>query len=164
MICGTWNKKYYTLNTACFLCRQSKGKTVSCEMLTEQAGLSHVEKMEILAATLYEQQGKALVGINIEGLSSVADGLLLCTATTSRHAQALADYALEKAGERGMSYINMAGYKEGSWILIDFNDVVVSIFMADTRSYYNLEGLWPDAEIVDLRLPEDTDVDDDLNF
>ena len=72
-----------------------------------------------------------------------------------RHAQALADYVLEKVGQSGLEYMGMEGYKGGDWILLDLNDVIVHIFLTDTRQFYNLEGFWARGKEVDLNLKND---------
>jgi ribosome-associated protein len=48
--------------------------------------------------------------------------------------------------------MGMEGYKEGEWILLDLNDVIVHIFLADTRQFYNLEGFWARGQEIDLNL------------
>lgn len=44
--------------------------------------------------------------------------------------------------ENGFELINKDGYKEGNWILLDYNDIIVHIFLPEDRNYYNLEKLW----------------------
>lgn len=85
--------------------------------------------------------------INVQNLSNVMDALVICTATSSRHAASTAEKlvaALKKAGIPPFNSVE--DQKETGWILIDLLDVVVHIMLAETREYYNLEKLWNISE------------------
>lgn len=123
-----------------------------------------VEKMRMVAGWLYDKQARRITAMDVAGLCSVTEGLVLCTAGSVRHAQALADHVLDMAGENGMAYLGMEGYKGGGWILVDLNDVLVHVFLEDSRGFYNLEGLWSEAAFLELDLGEDDEeAGDDLD-
>ena len=111
-----------------------------------------IEKMRFAAGLLDEKQANDIVALNVAGICGIAEGLVIVSAGSVRHAQALADHILAAAKEHGVEYMGMEGYKGGSWILVDLNDVLVHIFHPDTRQFYNLEGLWSEAEHVDTGL------------
>ena len=113
------------------------------------------EKMRIVAGWLYDKQARHITAMDVGGLCTVTEGLVLCTAGSVRHAQALADYVLDMASENGMSYMGMEGYKNSNWVLLDLNDVLVHIFLEDSRGFSKLEGLWSEAEFLDLDLTDD---------
>jgi ribosome-associated protein len=113
------------------------------------------EKMRALAGWLDEKKARRIKALDLSGLSSVADGLLVATADSARHAQALADHLLAMAGEAGMAYLGMEGYRTGTWILLDLGDVLVHLFQEPARLFYNLEGLWAEAGELSLDLPPD---------
>lgn len=91
------------------------------------------------------------MALDVGRLSSVADVFIIATAKNSRHAQALADWVLGKAKESGVGYLGMEGYSGASWILLDLNDVLLHIFTEETRSFYNLEGLWSEAGRIEVK-------------
>jgi len=111
------------------------------------------EKMAVMAGWLDEKQATAVTALDVTGLCSIAEGMVLATARNVRHAQALGGHLLDRAGEQGWEYLGMEGQRTGNWLLIDFNDVVVHVFLSDTRAFYNLEGLWSEAERLELDLP-----------
>ncbi len=82
-------------------------------------------------------------------LTIVADYFVIATANSNTHVRALADeveYQLEEAGIR-------ADHIEGratGWLLLEYQGVVVHIFLEESRNYYNLERLWEDAEKIDI--------------
>ncbi|GAB6059739.1 ribosome silencing factor [Desulfonatronum parangueonense] len=95
-----------------------------------------------IAAWLEEKKGGNVNVLDVSPFSSVADVMVIVTAQGPRHAQALADWLLEKFAENGVSYLGMEGYSEGSWILVDGNDILIHIFQEEMRKFYNLDGLW----------------------
>ena len=100
--------------------------------------------MDVLA------KGKALdtLVFDISRHSSFADALLITTATSSRHAQALADHILSAAPAENLGYLHMEGYNTGQWILVDCGDVIVNILLPVTRELYRLEGLWSGCPVL----------------
>ncbi len=86
--------------------------------------------------------------IDVRGRVDYADFLVLMTGHSDRHVTTLAqsiDAALEEMGHRALS---VEGLARAQWVLIDFVDVVVHVFHADTRPLYDLDGLWLDAQRV----------------
>lgn len=113
-----------------------------------------LEKVRLMAATLHEKQARDLVGLHLHGLTSATDAMLVATATSQRHAQALADALGRLAREESLEMLGQEGYAAAQWILVDCNDVLVHIFHGDMRGLFNLEGLWIKAPRMDLGLPE----------
>lgn len=92
-----------------------------------------------------EKQADKVVILAIKKLSSVADYLLVCSADSERQVQAICrsiEDGLRKTGERPLSVEGVTG---GRWALMDYNDVIVHIFLEHVRSFYDLEGLWAEA-------------------
>jgi ribosome-associated protein len=88
--------------------------------------------------------------IDVAGKVDYADYLVLMTGQSDRHVSAIADAvdgALEKGGWHAIS---IEGLPHGHWVLIDFVDIVVHVFLADTRALYDLDGLWMDARRISL--------------
>ncbi len=104
------------------------------------------DKAKVLAASLSEKQAQDVAVLDVRGHCPVSDFIIVCTAKNPRHGRALADAALDSLGERKMAYLGMEGYRDSDWVLLDANDVIVHIFQETTRRYYNIEGLWPEAE------------------
>ena len=100
------------------------------------------EKLEQMGAWLKDKKARELIVLNLSGQGAFTDGIILASATSVRHAQGLADHLLDEAGRANYEFLHMEGYQNGTWILLDFNDVVINIFQADARLLYNIEGLW----------------------
>ncbi len=87
-----------------------------------------------------------IVVMNLTGISPATDYFVIATGTSDRQMRALADEICQDAKKQGVQRFGRAGYEQGRWILLDFVDVVIHIFDAEYRDYYDLELLWGDAE------------------
>lgn len=88
--------------------------------------------------------------LDLRKLSTVTDFFVICSAQVDIHAKAIADSILENLEEKGIKVWHNEGYQTSRWILLDYVDVVVHIFLKETREFYALEKLWGDAEVEDL--------------
>jgi ribosome-associated protein len=83
--------------------------------------------------------------LDLKGHCSFTDFFLICTGTSSRHMQAIADAVRERLQEAGVRPAHVEGYNQGEWILVDYLDFVVHIFSERSRTFYGLERLWKSA-------------------
>ena len=104
-------------------------------------------KADALMAVLAKGKALDILAFDISRHSSFADALFIATATSSRHAQALADQVLAAAPAEKLGYLRMEGHNAGQWILLDCGDVIVNILLPAVRELYRLEGLWSGCPI-----------------
>ena len=90
-----------------------------------------------------------VVVLDVNGISPVTDFLVLATGTSPRQMKTVCDDLEEMAESRNERPLSRVGDDSSSWTCIDFVDVVVHVFSADARGYYNLDGLWGDATAVE---------------
>ncbi|WP_207262254.1 ribosome silencing factor [Desulfovibrio sp. Huiquan2017] len=114
------------------------------------AEMASVEKARNVARWLDDKQGERITIIDVSGLSSVTDMILVVSARGVKHAQALANHILDKAAEENLEFLSMEGQKTGEWVLIDLNDVLVHVFLDELREFYNIEGMWTEAPRVEF--------------
>jgi ribosome-associated protein len=117
------------------------------------AGLATAEKAALAASWLHEKKGRDIVALDVTGLSPICEAMVAVSAASARQAKALADHVLARCAENGISYLGMEGYRHGQWILVDLNDVLVHVFLEETREFYNIEGLWSEARRIPLSFP-----------
>lgn len=96
----------------------------------------------IVTAALEDVKGVDIEVIDVRGLTSITDRMVIVSGTSSRHIKALADNVVLKAKENGFTALGVEGESDAGWILVDLVDVVVHIMMPDTREFYALEKLW----------------------
>ncbi|MEI6757052.1 MAG: ribosome silencing factor [Chlorobium sp.] len=88
--------------------------------------------------------------LDLRGLTSVTDFFVIVTADSERKAKAAAEHILDELREDGERPMHVEGMDTMHWILLDYVDVVVHIFMPDERRFYDLESLWSDAPVVQV--------------
>jgi ribosome-associated protein len=91
--------------------------------------------------------------LDVTGKVDYADFLVLMTGQSDRHVATIADAVEEQVEKQGFRAISVEGLPRGQWVLIDFVDVVVHVFQEDSRSLYDLDGLWMDARRVAVSDP-----------
>ena len=100
---------------------------------------------------LDEKKGMDIKLLKIDKVSSLADFFLICTGTSSTHVKTLCDYAEYTMEQLGEPMLGREGHRGNSWELLDYGSVVVHVFTDEARKFYDLERLWADAEVVDLK-------------
>ena len=82
--------------------------------------------------------------INLKNKTTIADFMIIASATSTRQTKALARNVKEEMKQLDVKVIGIEGEKEGDWVLVDLGDIIVHIMTPTTRAYFNLEELWTD--------------------
>ena len=100
---------------------------------------------------LDEKKGMDIRLLKIDRVSSLADYFLICTGTSNTHVKTLCDYAEYSMDQLGEPMLSREGHRGNTWELLDYGSVVIHVFTDEARKFYDLERLWADAEVVDLK-------------
>ena len=100
---------------------------------------------------LDEKKGMDIKLLKIDKVSSLADYFLICTGTSNTHVKTLCDYAEYSMDQLGEPMLGREGHRGNAWELLDYGSVVIHVFTDEARKFYDLERLWADAEVVDLK-------------
>lgn len=84
--------------------------------------------------------------MDVRKLTSMTSYMIVASANSTRQAKAIADNVREKLKEKGADLRGTEGEKDGEWVLVDLDDIVVHVMIPATRAYYNLEQLWGATE------------------
>ena len=105
----------------------------------------------IAAKALDEKKGKEIAAIEVTEQTTLADYFVIATGSSNTQINALSG-SVEKAMEEqaGEHPLRREGYRDGTWVLLDYGCVVVHIFSAEARDFYSLERLWHDGKPMDL--------------
>ena len=114
--------------------------------------LSLDERTRICVLAADSRQADEIVVLDMTPHSSAADRFVICEGRSDRQVKAIADAVVEQLRKNGEKPRAMEGYQTGSWILIDYVDLVVHVFDPETRDFYGLERLWGHAD--QLAIPE----------
>lgn len=109
------------------------------------------EALKTLVITQLEAlKAQDIIALDISKQTTITDFFVIAGGTSKRHRQAIADRVIETSKLNDIKVLGCEGYDVGEWILIDLGDVVLHIMQQETRSRYDLEGLWQN---MDLRAP-----------
>jgi ribosome-associated protein len=89
-----------------------------------------------------QKKAKDMVVLNVKEISSFTDYLLICSGVTDRQVQAISAAIQEYLKKAGIRPLGVEGETNGQWILLDYDDVVISIFQESLRAFYAIEDLW----------------------
>lgn len=125
-------------------CYNLPGKGINWRSYLETVDLAH-----LLVDSVLDKKASDIVLLDIHQKAVFADYFLICNGESERQLRALVDGVVEDAREKaGVRPSGIEGEPEGGWILVDFGDLIVHVFSEETRSYYNLEDLWSDAQVM----------------
>jgi ribosome-associated protein len=109
-----------------------------------------LELARLCAKVALDTKAEDLIVLDVHDLTSFTDFFIIMSGRSTRHVQGLAEVIESKLRSKRVSTKNCEGLKEGLWVLLDFNDVIVHIFYKESRMFYDLDGLWHDAPKVDF--------------
>jgi len=90
------------------------------------------------------------VVLDVRALGSYADTLVVTTGRSDRHARSITDAVMAELAHQGEKPLGIEGYDEGRWILVDFGDLILHVFLSEVRDHYDLERLWSDAPRMEI--------------
>ncbi len=111
------------------------------------------ELLEIAEKKLEEKLAEDITVIDMRDVNPFTDYFVIATARNPRHASGLAEDVIKACEEAGYTLRTREGSDGSTWILVDFNEIIIHIFTDEARSLYKLENLWGDLPVT--RYPQD---------
>ncbi len=105
---------------------------------------------QIAAHALAEKKGEDIRVIDISHISVISDYFVITSGANDSQIQALVDHVEEKLAEAGYQLKQQEGTGSGTWVLMDYGDIIIHIFDKESRSFYNLERIWSDGREVEM--------------
>ena len=97
---------------------------------------------QLVIEKLDDMKAQDIKVIDVRGKSSVTDLMIIATGNSTRHVKSLAQTVELAAKEAGVKPLGMEGEQQGDWVLLDLNDIILHVMLANVRDFYNLEKLW----------------------
>lgn len=104
--------------------------------------MTTLDRAKQIAALIDNKKGEEVRVLQIGTLTTIGDYFVVATGNSTTQVKALADEVEEKLSAEGLEPKRIEGYASASWILLDYYDVIVHIFLKETREFYALERLW----------------------
>src|SRR3989338_1461456 len=109
------------------------------------------ETLNCMAQAIYDKKGANIMALDVRGLSSITDFLLIAEGNVDRHVTSIARGIIEEMDERGgPPLLRVEGLQTGDWLVLDYGEIMVHLFMPGVRDKYCLERLWEESKLVDL--------------
>jgi len=125
-------------------------------MTAKAEQMTATELAQRIAGLIDAKQGEDIVALDVGELVGYTDVMLICTARNERLAKAIHDEIHERLKhDDGLLPVRSEGVGENSWILLDYLDCIVHVFVPETRDRYRLDQLWGEADEIDLGLETD---------
>jgi ribosome silencing factor RsfS/YbeB/iojap len=105
-----------------------------------QQGPEHLKTL--IASVLDDNKAQDIEVIDLKGLTSIADYMIVATGQSNRQVIALADKVSEKLKEAGYLGPRVEGMPHGDWVIVDAYDIIVHLFRPEVREFYNIEKMW----------------------
>lgn len=121
---------------------RDRSATLARRLTRERGALDVDELVEQLVDELSERQAEDITVVDVSKVAGFADRFVIGTVGSVRQMNAVIDALDERLGKHGVNLRRREGDADSGWVLLDFNDVIVHLFGAEERSFYNLEGLW----------------------
>lgn len=103
-----------------------------------------------IISSIDDKVGEDSIVLDLGTITSICDYFVIASAPSSRQVKAIVDEIEDKLSSEGIKIIHKEGYESGRWVLLDYGDIVIHIFHKEDRDFYNLEGIWKDAEKVNI--------------
>ena len=115
--------------------------------------LSSKELLELLLKAGWERRGFNTAVLDMRKAVDWTDYLLILNGRSSRHVKSIAEYIVQKLKEKNIKPYGTEGMEYGRWVVLDYDSVVVHVFLPDLRELYDLEGLWKEHAVA-LKIEE----------
>lgn len=98
--------------------------------------------VKTVIAALEDMKAVNVKVLDVRDVTDVADCMIIASGTSDRHVRSIADRVVERAKAAGMRPFGVEGARDGEWVLVDLNDVIVHVMLPRVREFYGLEQLW----------------------
>ena len=109
------------------------------------------KEVQTVIECLQEKKAEEVTVLDLRNLTSFTDYFVICTGESEPQVKTIFKKVEEKMSAEGIRCHHLEGRSENGWVLMDYNDFVVHIFLTEKRQYYELERLWADAPRWDIK-------------
>lgn len=110
-----------------------------------------------IAQIIFDKKGSNILALDIRGLNSFADFVIIAEGNVDKHVSAIANTIVDELEKTGLKPSYIEGLQNGDWAVIDYLDTIVHIFEPGLRERYCLEDLWNKGAIIDLKINIESD-------
>jgi ribosome-associated protein len=108
-----------------------------------------------VVAALEDMKAVNITVLDVRGMTDIADVMVVASGNSDRHVRAIAQHVIDRAREQQQRPMGVEGTRDGEWVLVDLQDVIVHVMLPRVREFYGIEQLWerPQAAAAAPRAP-----------
>lgn len=111
-----------------------------------------LKELTRIAQAVYDKKGVNTLIIDVRNISSMTDYFIIAEGTVDRHVKALSNAIIDELAQLKRSPLHVEGQQEGDWVVVDYGDYVIHLFIPELREKYALEELWRKGQVVDVKI------------
>src|SRR5579863_3867657 len=108
---------------------------------------------QAVTTALEDMKAVNVRALDVRGLTDIADMMVIASGNSDRHVRSIAERVVEKAKAAGFRPLGLEGTRDGEWVLVDLQDILVHVMLPRVREFYGLERLWEGAEASPVATP-----------
>jgi ribosome-associated protein len=106
--------------------------------------------LNLAAQTIFNKKGFNILALDVRGVSTMTDFFLIAEGNVDKHVAALGNAVSEALKKEGERPIHSEGLSQGDWVVLDYLEVIIHLFIPGLREKYRLEELWHEGKVIDL--------------
>ncbi|HSX12389.1 MAG TPA: ribosome silencing factor [Rhabdochlamydiaceae bacterium] len=110
------------------------------------------EVLNKTAQVIYDKKGMNILCLDLRGISTITDFVVIAEGAVNRHVVAIAQAIMDELSHLNLKPVRVEGLQTGDWVVLDYVEFMVHLFMPGIRDRYQLEGLWRKGKIVELKI------------
>lgn len=105
-----------------------------------------------IAQTIYDKKGFNILVLDVQNICTMTDYFIIAEGTVDRHVRAISLALVDQLTQHGYDPLHVEGQQSGDWIVLDYSDFVIHLFIPDLREKYALEEVWQEGKVVDVEI------------
>lgn len=112
--------------------------------------MKEIDRLSVILKSADDKKAFDIKLLNVSEITSIANYFVICSGNSDVQVKAIADEIEDKMIENGLKFMQKEGHREGRWVILDYNDIIVHVFHKEERSFYNLDKLWIEGNNIDI--------------